>query len=88
MTNPEKPVDVEAIRARHAAATLGPWQHGGEWDTQHVVLAESQAVCNTLHGNDAANARFIAESWQDVADLLSEVDRLRGIIRAAGMEAR
>lgn len=76
------PIDLEAIRARHAAATAGPYRDDGEWDTQHVIHAPTQAICNTLHGNDAANAVFLSASWQDVSDLLAEVDRLRAEMKA------
>lgn len=79
--------DIDAIRARHAAATRGPWRLRPPFDPpQEVVSSPAGFVCNTLRGNDRANGEFIAASWQDVADLLAEVDRLRAALKAAGGE--
>jgi hypothetical protein len=64
------------------AATPGAWRHWGEFDTQHVVKAPSQMICNTLHGNDEANARFIAAAHPAaVLDLLAENERLKAEIQ-------
>ena len=85
----DNPVDVEAIRARHASATRGPWRRSNQaFDSQHVIWSDTFAICNTLHGNDDANGTFLAASWQDVADLLSEVDRLRVRLAACAAELR
>lgn len=75
------PEKREELRRLAEKATPGPWQHFGEWDTQHAVTAQTQMVCSTLHGNDEANARFIAAANPAaVLDLLAYVDDRNHVI--------
>ena len=70
--------DAERAELKRLAegASKGPWHHWGEFDTQHVVKAPTQMVCNTLHGNDEANARFIAAANPAaVLDLLADLGK-------------
>ena len=62
--------DEQAIRDMLAAITPGPW----EWTDRDMILFQ-QAV-----GDE--NATFIAAAPAIVADLLGEVDRLRGELAA------
>lgn len=70
---------LRQIEERAAAATPGPWAHGaaegGSW-----ACAGDEAIV-TLdgreHGQDVADAEFIAHARQDVPALLTEVRRLR-----------
>ena len=63
------------------AATSGPWSSMGEFDTQHVVRAGKQMVCNTLHGNDEVNALYIAAANPvAVLDLLREHEEDQGVV--------
>lgn len=95
MDNDRELLDIESIRARHAAATKGPYKwraneklHSsycmcslrGE-DNNIVASADSEPVsyagCNEFIDISPANQDFLAASWQDVADLIAEVERLR-----------
>lgn len=87
---------LEDIKARHAAATPGPWHTGRTCEassdegrrvlSRNVVFEEDgfphPAMTMWVYGpggqvsadNDAA---FVANSWDDVRWLISEVERLR-----------
>lgn len=120
MANPQNApaVDpVDAIRARHAAATRGPWKWFGYHGSHQIELCARDTIMSfrrwgmrsaqplfctdgllygvkTLAVPDSAperrritdinhpDARFMAAAWQDVADLLAEVDRLRGLVKS------
>lgn len=73
------------LRRLAGEASPGPWRHYGEIDTQHAVEGGSALICNTLHGNDEANARFIAAANPAaVLALLAENERMHCAIDAAG----
>lgn len=114
MSTPDLKAKVEAIRARHAAATRGPWFWHGYLNSHDVSLhgrpgmasvmefrrwgmqsaqpmfctkgflqtVEEVATPDTTPGRGRVtdinhpDARFIASSWQDVADLLARVAEL------------
>jgi hypothetical protein len=83
--------DLEAIKARLAAASPGPWHHGSVDDRLHAVFdANADGEICTLYDvdgegfpadafqGDAANAELIAHAPTDLAALVAEVERLRG----------
>lgn len=73
---------LDAIRERHGRAMRGPWKarcinaterpfavitpHGSHGD---------EIVCGSIYTEH--EAALLAHSWQDIRDLLEEVDRLR-----------
>jgi len=67
-----EPLDLDAIRARLAAATPGPW-------TAHPDgLVWSDLPGDPVSGSvEQANAELIAHARQDIPALLAEVERLR-----------
>jgi 7-cyano-7-deazaguanine synthase in queuosine biosynthesis len=67
---------TEQIKATCEAATKGPWATDGR---DEVVDSTGDAVCFTNEDNGYEHdATFIAHARQDVPDLISEVERLRG----------
>ena len=86
-------LDLEAIKARAAAATEGPW----EWDDptigQHwscpkpwteVVNADVACMSYCYGGSvrpieSDADGQFIAHAREDIPALVAEVERLRGL---------
>ena len=86
---------LAAIEARVRATTPGPWWgcrdacHPADYTPESVVFAADwSAVCELatddgLGDRDRANKDFIAESRQDIPDLLAEVRRLRNELAAA-----
>lgn len=88
---PDTPLDIEAIKARHAAATKGPYipdfDKRDDGAHQVVYLDRCGALPTMLTlcfmaiepGNEQSHddTVFLAASWQDVADLIAEVERLR-----------
>lgn len=125
---------LDAIRARHAAATPGPWRWFGSggrirkavkvylatvnrgrifvmdfvrsgWrDAQprfqvrrsgmglmtpsHELFAYEVEYRDDISGITHPDAEFLAHSWEDVRDLLDEVDRLRAASTKAAAELR
>lgn len=85
------PDQLSAIKARHAAATKGPYipDFDKRDDGAHQVVYSDR--CGALPtmltlcfmaiepGNEQSHddTVFLAASWQDVADLIAEVERLR-----------
>lgn len=84
----DRPLDVEAIRARHAAATDGHWfmDTAGRFcgDPNMVVgdrgdHADAIATMRFGEGDQAeADEAFVLGAHDDITALLAEVDRLRG----------
>lgn len=84
-------LDLDAIRARTAAASPGPWQpdvklvrRGGRGGVHSVeqlwVDSPGRCVCNVGLAEYAAvehDAVFIAHAREDVPALIAEVERLR-----------
>ena len=84
-------LDLEAIKARAAAATEGPW----EWDDstigQHwsrpepwaVVVDDEVSCMDYCYGGSSspiksdADGQFIAHAREDIPALVAEVERLR-----------
>lgn len=85
-------IDLDAIKARAAKATPGPWQQEAWRVSGHVpgcrpngeILAECyiRAGAHTGHQLDIANAEFIAHARTDVPALVAEVDRLNALVLA------
>jgi hypothetical protein len=75
-------VDVEAIKARLAAATPGPWWYDAEHGavcSERVASGEYLFVVNELgsYTKEAEDGEFIAHSPADIAALLAENEALR-----------
>lgn len=73
------PLDIEAIKARLAAATPGPWRQqlcacGSDCDEHASVKAGGSLVATCAPD---ADADLIANTPQDLAALIAEVERLR-----------
>lgn len=90
------PAELDAIRARAAAATAGPWRPHEE-DGSNCVWREelpAASTCIMSHGTAFAlgvavaatpdpnneDATFIAHAREDVPALLAEVDTLRAAL--------
>ena len=71
-------MDLEAIRARHAAATAGPYTEDGYRVSapDGTILAEMKHLPNYPICPSGADVSFYAAAWQDVADLLARVAEL------------
>lgn len=77
----------QAIRARLAAATEGPWTVDDD-DPEYIIFPEKGGydglVIAKVADQDGAlfpvehNGQFIAHAPTDIAALLAEIDRLRG----------
>lgn len=77
------PLDVEAIKAREAAATKGPWWQGPHYrcDVDSPVgNVRSFAVFTEQAERDA---EFIAHARTDIPALLAEINRLRALVRSS-----
>jgi hypothetical protein len=74
--------DLDAIRARLAAATPGPWHwaHHGTWEVE-APPNQLVADCGTV-GRAKADAALIAHAPADLAALLAEVDDLQSAVRS------
>lgn len=81
------PAHEQAIRARLAAATGGPWTVDDD-DPEYIVFPEKGGydglvIAKVVDQDEALfpvehNGQFIAHAPTDIADLLAEVARLRG----------
>ena len=76
--------DLNAIRARAAAATKGPWEverwedFGGSPSYSIPGAERFREYRNSIEcGEDEATAEFIAHARQDIPALCDEVERLR-----------
>lgn len=81
-------LDLDALKARLAAATQGPWRRdgnhrakvrGADGDTLARVVPESSD--EPWSATDEANADLIAHAPGDLAALVAEVERLRDLVR-------
>ena len=76
-------MNLDEIKARCEAATLGPWS----W--QGIVLRQERrygAMLLELSPNVLVvevNCEFIAHAREDVPDLVAEVERLRNVCKTA-----
>lgn len=66
--------ELEAIKARAAAATPGPWEFDGKGDI--VPDGDKSDFVAMIHYS-AEDAEFIAHARADVPALVAEVERLR-----------
>jgi len=72
---------LDEIRARWAAATPGPWEarvHEGLWAICHPH-GWIMDGCDSIPRGDGPDAVAIAAAPEDVAWLVGEVERLRGL---------
>ena len=86
----ERP-DLEAIKARVAAATEGPWewddttigQHWSHPEPRAVVVDDEVSCMDYCYGGSSnpiksdADGQFIAHAREDIPALVVEVERLR-----------
>ena len=78
-------LDLEPIKERLAAATPGPWKAKEDsWDGYSVVIDDNGPGVSIIaeqigQGEDGGwgDAEFIAHAPEDIAALISEVERLR-----------
>ena len=74
--------EIEEIRARHEAATKGPYRYDGK---TIVDMEDTEIVWG--HGEEIdgnrEDVRALAASWADRATLLAEVDRLKNAVAYA-----
>jgi hypothetical protein len=91
--------DVDAIRARWAAATAGPWFCWDGWgpiaEGYYKGLHATRRIGPDIFGSGItpnmnadlygkqADLEFAASAWSDVASLLAENERLRAALRWA-----
>ena len=86
----ETKLNLEAIKARCAAATEGPWTvviHAYEDDASlHILRSDGANVAMSSHDGDplaflsADDGEFIAAARTDVPALVAEVERLRFLL--------
>ena len=76
--------ELEEIRKRCDAATEGPWEQE-DCRENHIATATGMDIA---HAPKQINAQFIAHARTDVPALLAEVERLRGLIKAAELTSR
>ncbi len=67
-----------------SAHTPGPWTARMLDDPQWVVASSGPLVCNTLHGNDEANARLIAAAPEMLDAARMAVKELEWFLSKAG----
>lgn len=72
-------LDLEPIKARHAASTEGDWVSGDRvvWHTSPVFGQIPVALAHI-----PANGVFIAHAHADIPALVAEVERLRAVVDA------
>lgn len=79
---------LEPIRARHAAATPGPYnvRRDGRYGPAHLTAFNAHdfelTVVGTIHTLRPADSVLMARAWQDISDLLVEIDRLEAQLDA------
>ena len=75
-------MDLQAIEARLAAATPGPWSRSG-YDVGQVVYGpggQPDLIGPISTNSDIEDAEFIAHAPKDIRALLAEVGRLSGLL--------
>lgn len=79
---------IAAIKARVESASEGPWYatydpgfYGVTWEVSNKQQQAKDS--GVAYGSTRADAEFVAESRQDVPDLVDEVERLRETLRDA-----
>ena len=84
--------DLEAIKAREAAATPGPWEVNGSPHDRHIAtIGRHYITTPNKEGRSAHNdeeAAFIAHAREDLPALLEAVERLLSMLRDAETEAQ
>ncbi len=82
-------MDLDAIKARAAAATPGPWyverggEHGDPFWAIAAILRDPYGDNSLSCGSDREVAEFIAHARTDVPALVAEVERLEAALLAA-----
>lgn len=90
---------IEAIRARWEAATPGTWEAGDTWVYTMPVYPDDNRLSNIFgmkyadeerreveRARSQANCEAVAHAPEDVAWLLSEVERLRALVGHLALE--
>ncbi len=67
-------MNIEEIKAREQAATLGPWKATFGMDCRAFVLTPDEDEDFKIYNH--ANADFIAHARTDIPELIAEVERL------------
>lgn len=85
-------MNLEEIKKRHSDASTGPWIWDARRHTHDCIIyvegsVEEYGYISIGEGGivgssewtwvDDHNGEFIANSWQDVKDLIAEVERLQ-----------
>lgn len=70
-----KELDIEAIKGRLAAATLGPWEENRAYGSADIE-AYGRTIACAVDYIEPEDAQFIAAAPTDIAALLAEVERL------------
>lgn len=82
-------MNLEEIKARHTAATTGPWAVSSRYFITHglgnVICSTQTHPAQLNMDNDLA---FIAHARTDVPGLVAEVERLRQMVETLGSELR
>jgi|GEM_PF-2309081 len=74
----DRMIDLNAIAARLAETTGAPWQrHGADVHSAAGILFRGKDGSAAIRQQADADADFVAHAPADVADLLSEIERLQ-----------
>lgn len=72
-------LDLEAVRARLAAASPGPWaRHGADVHSPAGLILHGADGESSVRQQADRDAEFVAHSRTDVAALIEEITHLRG----------
>ena len=87
--------DLNAIKARWAAATPGPWEAGDTWVYTMPVYPDDNRLSSVLgmkfedperreqeHARARANAEAIAHAPEDIAALIQVLEEVRAVLGA------
>jgi hypothetical protein len=92
-----EPLDLEPIKARLVAATPGPWRPDDEFGPRYVATDPygkgfwNVWICTPGHEGDGGwereeDADLACHAPADIAALIAEVERLRGVVSVMGHE--
>lgn len=73
-------INLNAIKARLAAATPGPWRRGDNRDGRGSATIYARRVVVVRYVDNARDAILIANAPTDIAALIAEVERLRAVL--------
>ncbi|MGN7387780.1 hypothetical protein [Sporosarcina sp. SAFN-015] len=80
--------DLEAIRKRAEAATVGPWKYNDQHGYLAPVTPQREICAITNEITRYYDAEFIAHAREDIPALLAEVERLRDEIESHAPHGR